>query len=341
MSGIYGADVDQLRALAMQFDRSADRLDADRISVGNGIRISAWVGPVAVRFRAQWDSDHSRRMREAAERLRTAALSLRANADDQARTSAVGSGARGGAGGAGRADPSAEQSLGSAPERTADYIKTLHSMNGGEDGVRIQRVRGDDGVVRFVVYINGTHAASNGLFGIDDNVNLMVGVPDDTLDYVRDMITKATKDDPEAEVMLVGYSQGGIVAQRLANEGAFNVSTILTVGSPSFTSLNGLNGAEIVRLEHIGDPVPALDGEVGVDGWAKARVREQLFAAAGGSDVTYQGGNPLQLLDGNPHVDQADYDWLATEFDNSTDPAHLAMREQMARFRGDIVGDAK
>ncbi|NLA34771.1 MAG: hypothetical protein GX868_03675, partial [Actinobacteria bacterium] len=93
MSGMYGADVEQLRALAAQFDRSADRLDADRMSVGNGIRVKAWVGPVAVRFRAQWDSDHSRRLHEAAQRLRTAASSLRTNAQAQARTSAVGGGA--------------------------------------------------------------------------------------------------------------------------------------------------------------------------------------------------------------------------------------------------------
>lgn len=334
---MYGADVEQLRALASQFDRSADRLDADRMTVGNVIKISAWVGPAAVRFRAQWDSDHSRRVHEAAERLRCAALSLRANADDQARTSAVGGGRSSGR----PADASAE-SLGAAPEHTSDYIETLHSMEGGRDGVRIQRVRGDDGVVRFVVYINGTDSASNGLFGLDDNANLIAGVPDDTLDYVRDMISQATKDDPAAEVMLVGYSQGGLVAQRLADEGGFNVSTILTFGSPSYTSLNGLNGAEIVRLEHLGDAIPALDGEVGLAGWLEARAREQLSEAAGGKDVTFQGGNPAQLLlGGYPHFDHADYDWLANEFEKSTRPEHVAIRDQMARFRGDIVSDVK
>jgi hypothetical protein len=109
MSTMYGADVGQLRELARQFDASADRLDANRMTVGNAIRISAWVGPVAVRFRAQWDSDHSRRVHDAAERLRTAARALRANADDQARTSAAsgGSGGSGGASAPGRGmDPS-------------------------------------------------------------------------------------------------------------------------------------------------------------------------------------------------------------------------------------------
>lgn len=337
MSGMYGADVEQLRALATQFDRSADRLDVDRMSVGNEIRVKAWVGPVAVRFRAQWDSDLSRRLHDAAERLRGAALSLRANADDQARTSAVGAGALGG----GSADASAEKSLGSAPESTADYLKTLHSMEGEKDGVRIQRVRGEDGLVRFVVYINGTGSASGGLFGLDDNAYLMAGAPNDTLDYVRRMIAEATKDDPDAELMLVGYSQGGIVAQRLAQDGNYNITTIVTAGSPSFTSPTGLNGADIVRLEHLGDFVPATDFELGPAGLLKAGARGLINGATGSRDVTFQGGDPLQFRDGQPHFDHADYEWLANEFDKNTASAPAAIREQMARFQGDIVGDAK
>lgn len=90
MAAMYGADIEQLRSLATQFDRSADRLDADRMSVGNAIRISAWMGPVAMRFRSQWDSDHSRRLHEAAVRLRDAASALRTNAAQQERASAVG-----------------------------------------------------------------------------------------------------------------------------------------------------------------------------------------------------------------------------------------------------------
>lgn len=89
MAGMYGADVEQLRALARSFDTAATRLDNDRMSVGNAIRVQAWVGPVAVRFRAEWDSSHSVKMAQAAARLHTAASALRRNADDQERTSAV------------------------------------------------------------------------------------------------------------------------------------------------------------------------------------------------------------------------------------------------------------
>ena len=92
MAGMYGADVAQLRTLAEQFDRLAGQLDADRMSVGNAIQVSAWVGPVAVRFRHQWESQHSRQVSDAAARLRDAAKTLRKNADEQERASAVDSG---------------------------------------------------------------------------------------------------------------------------------------------------------------------------------------------------------------------------------------------------------
>ncbi|MGC0369912.1 WXG100 family type VII secretion target [Microbacterium sp. SLBN-111] len=85
--GMYGADVEQLRALARSFDSAATRLDQNRMTVGNAIRIQAWVGPVAVRFRAEWDSAHSVKVAQAAAGLRDAASALRRNADDQDHTS--------------------------------------------------------------------------------------------------------------------------------------------------------------------------------------------------------------------------------------------------------------
>lgn len=95
MTGMYGADVAQLRQLAAQFEQHASRLDADRMTVGSAIQISAWVGPVAVRFRHEWDSSHSRRVHGAAVSLREAASALRRNADDQDRASAADGGASG------------------------------------------------------------------------------------------------------------------------------------------------------------------------------------------------------------------------------------------------------
>lgn len=86
---MYGADVAGLRSLAAQFDRTADQLDASRMAVGNAIQVSAWVGPFATQFRVQWGSEHSARIRGAVSILQDAARSLRRNADDQDRASAV------------------------------------------------------------------------------------------------------------------------------------------------------------------------------------------------------------------------------------------------------------
>lgn len=86
---MYGADVAQLRAVAAQFESSAQQLDAYRMSVSSGIQISAWVGPAAVQFRHDWESAHSRVVSNAARRLSDAATALRRNADEQERVSAV------------------------------------------------------------------------------------------------------------------------------------------------------------------------------------------------------------------------------------------------------------
>jgi hypothetical protein len=105
MSTFYGADVGQLRSLAGKFDQMADQLDAGRMSVGNAIQISAWVGPYASSFRHQWASEHSARISGAAATLRAAARQVRSNADGQERVSAVDGGS--GSGRSGHLPPKA------------------------------------------------------------------------------------------------------------------------------------------------------------------------------------------------------------------------------------------
>ncbi len=89
MSTTYGADVAQLRALAAQFEQTADLLERGRMAVGNAIQISAWVGPYAATFRLHWQAEHSQRIVTVAGGLRRNAQILRANADGQERASAV------------------------------------------------------------------------------------------------------------------------------------------------------------------------------------------------------------------------------------------------------------
>lgn len=86
---MVGADVEQLRALAGSFERAADQLRQTSGRVRDGIQISAWVGPFAVRFRRTWDSEHSVRLHRAAAALTAQARQLRQEADQQESASAA------------------------------------------------------------------------------------------------------------------------------------------------------------------------------------------------------------------------------------------------------------
>lgn len=86
---MYGADIATLRSLATQFDRAADQLDAHRIFLGNAVQQSAWLGPDAERFRGEWRGQYSARVAASARLLRETAATVRKNADEQERASAV------------------------------------------------------------------------------------------------------------------------------------------------------------------------------------------------------------------------------------------------------------
>lgn len=90
---MYGADVDQLRSLAAHLDRAADQLDAHRTVLGSAIQQTQWLGPDAERFRGEWQARHSARVAESARLIRDTAATVRRNADEQERTSAVDGGA--------------------------------------------------------------------------------------------------------------------------------------------------------------------------------------------------------------------------------------------------------
>ncbi|MEZ3161455.1 hypothetical protein AB1K54_13070 [Microbacterium sp. BWT-B31] len=100
--GLYGADIAQLRGTAAEFERAASALESIGSLLGGELSRAPWKGADATQFRSHWDTDYSRRIADASTRLREAAKSLRANADDQEATS-MSDGGPGGAGGSGGA----------------------------------------------------------------------------------------------------------------------------------------------------------------------------------------------------------------------------------------------
>lgn len=83
-------------------------------------------------------------------------------------------------------------------------------------------------------------------------------------------------------VMLVGHSQGGIVAARLAADRSFrttyDVREVVTAGSP-VSRIPVTEGVQLLAMENQHDPIPRLDGAAEPD--ARNRVTVQCEAADG------------------------------------------------------------
>ncbi|WGD36431.1 hypothetical protein [Lysinibacter sp. HNR] len=80
---------------------------------------------------------------------------------------------------------------------------------------------------------------------------------------IDDQLAKLTPEQRDnAQIMTVGFSQGGIVAAAIAATGKYNITHVITAGSPIAKILNSLpdnNELTVLALEQYGDPVPRLD----------------------------------------------------------------------------------
>lgn len=137
--------------------------------------------------------------------------------------------------------------------------------------ISVRAVKGPDGKTRYIVDIPGTqdwHALSFGeqekyLNDLQTNVKAMAGY---RTEY-QAAIVKAMQDaniPADAEVMLVGHSQGGIVAMRAAQDSGtdafpYKVTHVLTAGAPVGGIAVSPN-INVLSIENTADLVPSLDG---------------------------------------------------------------------------------
>ena len=158
------------------------------------------------------------------------------------------------------------------PTNLSELYARQRSVHSGRDNgrVRVDKVRGADGVERVVVYVPATTDWSVGSGnGTDMQTNLETIAGKDSA--MRKVVRQALEDagvDGSTEVMLVGYSQGGIVAMSLADDPEFhakyNVTTVVTVGSP-VSDYRVPDSVEVLSIEHDHDLVPQLDGRKNPD----------------------------------------------------------------------------
>ena len=134
-----------------------------------------------------------------------------------------------------------------------------------KSGVRIVTVT-QAGVTRYVVQLPGTQEwpTVSGRDPSDLTTNLELS-DDGHAEIMTAVLTamEQAKIPADAEVMLMGHSQGGILAAALAaDERAtrrFNVTGVLTYGSP-VGRITIPEGIKMLSVEHLQDPVPRTDG---------------------------------------------------------------------------------
>jgi len=153
-----------------------------------------------------------------------------------------------------------------------DYVAAegLTDTMGKEDRgvVDIRKVVGPDGEERWVVTLPSTQDWSAGVNGdssatndLDSNLALML-TPEQQTQYER-AVLKAMEMagiGPNDPVMLVGFSQGGIMAGHLAanRSNAYNFEAVLVYGAP-IDAMNIPESTRVLSIQHTGDPVPMLD----------------------------------------------------------------------------------
>lgn len=87
MPGFYGADIEQLRALARTMSQHSDRVNSLSTELGQLLSRAPWDGRDAAAFRSAWDSEHRPTLKRVAAELRSQAQELIRNADQQDKAS--------------------------------------------------------------------------------------------------------------------------------------------------------------------------------------------------------------------------------------------------------------
>ncbi len=172
-----------------------------------------------------------------------------------------------------------------------DHRNADATIGGGTQGdIGVTRVvtLGPDGreLVSWIVDIPGTKdwqidpSTRPALNDAASNLELMAGIENARVEA----LTRALADAgvaPDQPVMLVGHSQGGMVAVRAAQElaGRLSVTHVVTAGSP-VGGMTAPDGVQVLSLENRNDVVPHTDGRENEDDDEHVTV---LFDHSGGT----------------------------------------------------------
>jgi hypothetical protein len=166
------------------------------------------------------------------------------------------------------------------PDDLAGLMRHLDQTNelsapdraGDQGTIEVQTLRAGDGSVRHIVYLPGTDDLATLPWSADTDVRDLPAdlrvIGGDHTAYAQG-IERAMHDagiGPRDPVLLVGHSLGGIEASALLAHGSgFDVSHVVTAGSPVGGVHGYPPGTHVLSLENRGDVVPLLDGHDNAD----------------------------------------------------------------------------
>ncbi len=190
--------------------------------------------------------------------------------------------------------------------------------------IDVRKVISPDGKISYIVDIPGTKIwdlpgeDKGSVNDLGTNLNAMAGNPTVLENGVRDALRQAGV-GPSDPVMLVGHSQGGIVAARAANDfvtsGQYNVTHVVTAGSP-IGRIPIPDTVQVLSLENSGDIVPHLDAS---DNPATTNRTTVTFDNQAGSV-------------GVNHELAGNYVTAAGQLDSSTNPSVQEFRNSASNF---------
>ncbi|WP_433825780.1 esterase/lipase family protein [Actinoplanes sp. CA-015351] len=225
---------------------------------------------------------------------------------------------------------------GEPPAGIGDLIDGLDHRNGevsgGEpDQIDVRVITAADGTRSFVVDIPGTKDWNGPLEhnpelnDLGTNLHVLAGDVSTREHAIAEALRQAgaSSTDP---VMLIGHSQGGMVAAQAAHDHGngtfdFNVTHVVTAGSP-VGRIEVPGDVQVLSLENKHDIVPHLDAAANPD-------RENW--------TTVEFANQHGTI-GEEHSTSVSYLPAARDLDASTDPSIVAFRESAEKYlSGDQV----
>lgn len=172
-------------------------------------------------------------------------------------------------------------------------LQQVAALSQGSDSplngtIEVQTIHGPSGV-QHIVYLPGTDDMTTLPWTQDDDVRdlptdllLMSGLPNSYQQGILEAMGQAGI-GPHDPVLLVGHSMGGMEAAAILGQGSdFQVTHVVTAGSPTAQVPAFPPGTHVLSLEHQGDVVPLTDGAPNPDSVQQTTVTFDHDVGAGG-----------------------------------------------------------